>query len=63
MRKIIAPILAILFMSCQNDELKPNLEPTAVFETLNEYVSVNQIFQDVGNNSGDAVINAENSTT
>lgn len=63
MRKIIAPILAILFMSCQNDELKSNVEPTAAIETLNEYVLIQQIFQDVGNNGGDALLNAENSTT
>ena len=63
MRKIIAPILAILFMSCQENDLKQNVEPTAAFETLNEYVLVQQIFQDIGNNGGDTILNAENATT
>lgn len=63
MKKIIAPIIAILLMSCQTDDLRQNLEPTAAIETLNEYVLVQQIFQDVGNNGGDALLNAENSTT
>ncbi|WP_339918112.1 hypothetical protein [Yeosuana marina] len=63
MRKIIVPILAILFMSCQKDDVKPNTESAPVIEALNDYAIVNQIFQDVGNNSGDAVLNAENTST
>ncbi len=59
MRKIVAPILAILFMSCQNDELKSDVDSTAAIETLKEYVLVNQIFQDIGNNEADAIMNAE----
>lgn len=64
MRKIIAPIFVMLFISCQENELKPNEDAeTNAIETLNEYALINQIFQDVGNNSGDAVLNSENSTT
>ena len=63
MKKIIAPILAILFMGCQENSLKPTTEPTTAIETLNDYALVNQIFQDVGNNSGDAVLSSENSST
>lgn len=66
MKKIIVPILALLFMSCQEDDLKPNIEvldPTETIEALNEYALVNKIFQDIGNNNGDAVLSAEVSTT
>tara|TARA_R110000868_G_scaffold144150_5_gene362979 strand:- start:2848 stop:3618 length:771 start_codon:yes stop_codon:yes gene_type:complete len=50
-------------MSCQSDDLKPNVDPTAAIETLNEFALVNQIYQDVGNNSGDAVLSSETSAT
>lgn len=64
MRKIITPIFVMLFISCQENELKTVETPeTNAIEALNEYALINQIFQDVGNNSGDAVLNAENSTT
>jgi hypothetical protein len=64
MRKIIAPILVMLFISCQDNELKTDVTPeTNAIEALNEYALINQIFQDVGNNSGDAVLSAESSAT
>jgi len=64
MRKYFALIiLAILFMNCEESDLPTNAETTAVIETMNEYAITNQIFQDVGNNSGDAVLNGENLTT
>jgi hypothetical protein len=63
MRKYFAPIiLAILFMNCEENDL-PNTETINVFETVSEYTITNQIFQDVGNNSGDAVLSGENSIT
>jgi hypothetical protein len=63
MRKFIAPMLAILFMGCQEDVLKPNVDSANAIEALTEYATVNKVFQDVGNNSGDAVLSAESSTT
>lgn len=64
MRKIIAPIFVMLFISCQENELKTiETRETNAIEALNEYALINQIFQDVGNNSGDAVLSAEGSTT
>jgi hypothetical protein len=62
MKKIIVPILALFFMSCQEDELKPDVSSAQAIEALTEYISVNKVFQDVGNNSGDAVLSAETST-
>ncbi|WP_136481382.1 hypothetical protein [Cognatitamlana onchidii] len=64
MKKIITLLLVMLFMSCDEDNIKDNVEtadPTATIEALNEYVLVNRIFQDVGNNNGDAVLSAETS--
>lgn len=62
MRKIITPILALLFMSCQENELKKTIDSATAIEALTEYVTVSKVFQDIGNNSGDAVMSAENST-
>lgn len=63
MKKIIAPILVLIFLSCQEDSLKPNVDSTAAIEALTEYAVVSKVFQDLGNNSGDAVLSAENSST
>ncbi|TNJ43083.1 hypothetical protein KFZ70_11620 [Tamlana fucoidanivorans] len=63
MKKIIVPILVLLFMSCQEDDLKPTDVTASVVETLNEYELANRVFQDVGNNAGDAVLKAESSNT
>ena len=62
MKKIIIPILVLIFMSCQEDELKPDVISAEALETLTEYITVNNIFQDLGNNSGDAILSAESST-
>jgi hypothetical protein len=65
MKKFIIPIVAFIFMSCQEDDLKLKneaIDPTETIEALNEYVLVNKIFQDIGNNNGDAVLNAEKSS-
>ncbi|MEC3907701.1 hypothetical protein VOI54_11780 [Tamlana sp. 2201CG12-4] len=62
MKKIIAPIFALFMLACQDNDAKVYEEPTAEIETLNEYALANQIFQDIGNNGGDAILNAENST-
>lgn len=62
MKKILIPILILFFAGCQDDDLKSNIEsidPTETIEALNEYVVVNKIFQDIGNNNGDAVLSAE----
>lgn len=60
----ILTLFAFIFTSC--DE---NLETTitdndvnSVVETVNEYAIINKIFQDIGNNTGDAILNSQNST-
>lgn len=63
MRKIIVPILALFLVSCLEDELKPNVDSASAVEALTEYAIINKVFQDVGNNSGDAILSAESSTT
>jgi hypothetical protein len=66
MKRIIVPILALFFMSCQEDDLKQStkvIDPTETIEAINEYALVNKIFQDIGNNNGDAVLSAEVSTS
>ncbi len=62
MRKIIIPILALVFMSCE-DNLTKTVDSASAIEALTEYATINKVFQDVGNNSGDGVLNAENTTT
>jgi hypothetical protein len=63
MRKIIVPILTLFLVSCQENELKPIADSASALEALTEYAIVNKVFQDVGNNSGDAILIAESSTT
>lgn len=63
MKKIIVPILVLLFMSCEEDVLKQKTDSASAIEALTEYMTVNKVFQDIGNNSGDAVLSAETSTT
>lgn len=58
MKKIIVPILALFFMSCTEEVLNPINSVTAI-EALTEYATINKVFQDVGNNSGDGVLSAE----
>ena len=62
MKKIIVPILAILLISCEETELKQTLDSASAIEALTEYAVINKVFQDVGNNSGDAVLSSESST-
>ena len=49
-------------MQVAADRLKKDIDSASAIEALNEYVTVTKVFQDVGNNSGDAVLNAENTT-
>ncbi|MBU2951467.1 hypothetical protein KO493_12245 [Tamlana agarivorans] len=63
MRKLIVPILALFFIACDTEEVKDISKPDDSIEAVKEYALVNQIFQDIGNNSGDAVITSENSQT
>ena len=62
MKKIIVPILAMFFMSCQVDTLKTAVNSASAIEALTEYATINKVFQDVGNNSGDGVLSAENTS-
>ena len=64
MKKILVPILAIVLMGCQDKENVNN--DTAQQQTLAallEYTVVNKIFQDVGNNGGDAILSSESSAS
>ncbi len=63
MKKIIVPILAMFFMSCQVDTLKTAVNSASAIEALTEYATINKVFQDVANNSGDGVLSAENTTS
>lgn len=64
MKKIIVPILTLLLIGC---DVKENVNDDSVQQdaitALVEYTIVSQIFQDVGNNGGDAVLESENSTS
>lgn len=63
MRKLIVPILAIIFMACEETEkAKETVDSASAIEALTEYATVNKVFQDVGNNSGDAVLSAESAS-
>lgn len=63
MKKMIVPILALFFISCQEDDPKPHVDSASAMEALTEYAIVNKVFQDAGNNSGDAVLSSENSAS
>ena len=69
MKKAIVPVLIFLLVSCQrNDGPSDPPDPydaasSFYIEILNEYVLANEIFQDIVNNSGDALLNAEGSLT
>ncbi|MBU3822588.1 hypothetical protein KO566_10980 [Flavobacteriaceae bacterium XHP0103] len=63
MKKLIVPILTLLFLGCDKEEsVKPNTDANAAVEALTEFTVANKVFQDVGNNSADAVLSAESST-
>lgn len=52
----------LFFLSCEEDNIQNGtLDPTSTIEALNEYSTMNRIFQDIGNNNGDAILYAENS--
>lgn len=63
MKRIIVPILAILLMGCEENDPKTEVNSAEAIEALTEYVIINKVFQDVGNNSGDAVLSAETSNS
>ncbi|KAB1067107.1 hypothetical protein F6U93_11840 [Tamlana haliotis] len=66
MKKLFVPILALFFIACDQedvDDVKNSANPEASIEAVREYALVNQIFQDIGNNTGDAVLTSENSQT
>lgn len=63
MKKVIIPILTLLLVSCQEDDTPKDTDPTAALEALSEYVTVNKVFQDIGNNSGDAILESESSAS
>lgn len=65
-KKIVLIFIVFLVISCQRNETPLEDNPLPIDEIvayyggiLNEYVLVNQIFQDVVNNTGDAMLNAE----
>ncbi|MCB4808334.1 hypothetical protein LG651_08725 [Tamlana sp. 62-3] len=56
-------ILGILLFSCENERISNGTDSAAALEALTEYVTVNKVFQDVGNNSGDNILTAETSAS
>lgn len=62
MKKIIIPILALIFMSCE-EELQNTIDSASAVEALTEYAMVNKVFQDAGNTSGDAILSSQNSVS
>ncbi|MBO0323329.1 hypothetical protein J0X14_13555 [Muricauda sp. CAU 1633] len=63
MKKLIIPTLVVLLFSCDKEDEKTETTSEDVVNALTEYVTVNKVFQDIGNNNGDAVLSAENSTS
>lgn len=64
MKKILAPIILLVLFSCEETEQLTNAENTTeAVEALTEYTTINKVFQDIGNNSGDAVLVSENAAT
>lgn len=63
MKKLIVPILAVMFVSCDEESVKNTIDTASAIDALTEYSTVNKVFQDVGNNSGDAVLNSESTTS
>ncbi|WP_067145767.1 hypothetical protein [Pseudotamlana agarivorans] len=65
MKKLIIPVLALLFIACDDakDAVNEAVKPTETIEAIQEYALVNQIFQDIGNNNGDAILQAEGSSS
>lgn len=61
MKKLLVPILACMFVACDSEDVKTATKPTATIEAVQEYALVNQIFQDIGNNTADAILSAESS--
>ncbi|MBD0832650.1 hypothetical protein [Aestuariibaculum sediminum] len=61
MKKFILPIITIILVSCNEDSVKSTIDTAVALEALNEYATVNKVFQDVGNNSGDAILASEKS--
>ena len=60
MKKLIVPILACLLFNCTVEDIKNQAgETTEIIKSLNEAVLVNKIFQDVGNNNGGEILDAE----
>ncbi|WP_131474403.1 hypothetical protein [Neotamlana nanhaiensis] len=63
MKKILVLILVSVFFSCDTETASNTTNPTSAVEALTEYVTINKVFQDVGNNSGDNVLSAETSAS
>lgn len=63
MKKLMIPALALLFFSCDKEDVKNETSSESAIDALVEYVTVSKIFQDVGNNNGDAILTAESETT
>ncbi len=63
MKKLIIPTLALLFFSCDKEDVKNETTSESAVDALQEYVTVNKVFQDIGNNNGDAILTAENSAS
>ncbi|MFD2098706.1 hypothetical protein [Flagellimonas iocasae] len=63
MKKLLIPTLVVLCFGCDKEETKTGTSSDEALNALSEYVIVNKVFQDIGNNNGDAVLSAESSAS
>ncbi|WP_318344862.1 hypothetical protein [Flagellimonas baculiformis] len=62
MKKLMIPTLALLLFGCDKEDVKKETTSESAVDALVEYVTVSKIFQDIGNNNGDAILTAESET-
>ena len=62
MKKLMIPTLALLLFGCDKEDVKNETPSDSAVDALVEYVTVSKIFQDIGNNNGDAILTAESET-
>lgn len=62
MKKLMIPTLALLLFGCDKEDVKNETPSDSAVDALVEYVTASKIFQDIGNNNGDAILTAESET-
>lgn len=65
MKRVYFVLIAAIFTlnSCEDNDSNPGLENNSALESIDEYAMVSQIFQDIGNTSGDVIMSAESIST